>query len=213
MKFVESIKKRAKSVTIVADEKNKMLANLLSDLIAEKQYKTAILTPKQFENNAVTSSDNKVIFLAPSKLYDERVNTITNKQYDKYGMIFGWRVNQCVIGVDVKKVKLEDKDEIQKLFPEEKYIDKEKTFLEKKFGYTAETKVKRKEKKISKKISNAAIVTTLTAPPLARLITTAYVGSKMVKNYTNKKELVEDMRENIIPIFIAKGLVNFMENN
>ena len=213
MKFVESIKKRAKSVTIVADEKNKMLANLLSDLIAEKKYNTAILTPNQFENNAVTSSDNKVIFLAPSKLYDERVNTITNKQYDKYGMIFGWRVNQCVIGVDVKKVKLEDKDEIQKLFPEEKYIDKEKTFLEKKFGYTAETKVKRKEKKISKKISNAAIVTTLTAPPLARLITTAYVGSKMVKNYTNKKELVEDMRENIIPIFIAKGLVNFMENN
>lgn len=213
-------KKKANQVTIVVDNKNSEQGNLLKGLITEKKYKVNIISPSEFEQNAKISSTNKVIYLAPSKQYDNRVN-ITPKIYTEYGMQYGWLANDCIIGVDAKKVNFKDKEKIVNLFPEMKEYSF-KTKKQKKDKTKDKNKNNEKNKGILGSIFNMVRFGSSTPkygwPFIARtpsLLTlsgvSAYLGYKGFKGYKNKKDLIYDMEMYNIYNFVKTDIDSFME--
>lgn len=188
--------KNNKQLTIVVDKKQDAFGMHLLGKISEKGYIANKLTPNKFEENALLTSKNKVIFLGPSKLYND-VREYSEPKYSKYGMEYGWLGNNCFIGVDSKKFKLEDKKEIVEQFPER-------------------VKKKVKEQEDSKRKKKSIFKRSATVFPRISYIDTliwGYYAFKKASEYKNKTDLQKDMWIALIQNFVNDGLDEFMEKD
>lgn len=207
------INNRKNQVTIVVDKKQGPLGQLLFDLITEKNYIVNMLTPKQKEDNPKLSSENKVIYLSGSKLY-KNVRKYTEPINEHYGMEYGWRGNSCFIGVNSKKFKLDDKEEIVKLFPKSIQSRVEK-----------QEHVKEQEESIEDNDENENIMTYIKnisddvfLKPKKKfslnrlnLPGTPQHTYKIIKKIKSKTDLKKEMELAIIYNFVNHGLDEFME--
>lgn len=210
------LNKKKRQVTIIVDKKQNALGERLLGMISEKGYIVNKVTPKTYEENTMISSENKVIHLAPSKLYDD-VRKFNEPQYSKFGMEYGWHGNTCFIGVDSKKFKLEDKDEIVNLFPknvksevqnQENNMIKKKSKFQKK-GNVAGAYI---DGILASAASKVTVVTSsVLSGPLPLLSIGGYYTFRKVSEYKNKAELKEHMELANIQNFVGTGLDEFME--
>lgn len=203
---------RKNQVTLVVDKKQGALGQVLFDLITEKEYVVNILTPEQKSDNPKITSENKVIYLAASKLYNN-VRKYTEPINEQYGMEYGWRGNTCFVGVDSKKFKIGDKEEIVKLFPEKIQLK-----VSKQGKVINKDKDKENQNKYNKFYDFVKDITTfsIVSKPtlgLGTVITKGvpyYTFNKAI-DYKNKTDLKKHMELANIYNFVNSGLDNFME--
>jgi hypothetical protein len=112
-----------KKLLIVCDEKTKVFANQLSQLISSNDdtedeiigskdgtLMASVWEEKHFiANEAQISSDQNILFIGSTKPAKWVIPNITEK-FNQYGIHYGWLGNQAVIYVEDKLLKKEEYD-------------------------------------------------------------------------------------------------------
>jgi hypothetical protein len=112
-----------KKLLIVCDDKSKVFANQLSQLISSNDdaeneiigskdgsVVASVWEEKHFlANEANISSDQNILFIGSTKPSKSVIPNVTEK-FDQYGIHYGWLGNQAVIYVEDKLLKKEEYD-------------------------------------------------------------------------------------------------------
>lgn len=95
---------------VVYAKKNRKNGNYLAMRLSEIGYPTTEWTDEQYLQNMPTlKSTQKIIFFEDSKAVFCSNFTF---DFEKFGMRYGWRANHCVVDVNQKEVRFEDKEKI-----------------------------------------------------------------------------------------------------
>lgn len=95
---------------VVYAKKNRKNGNYLAMRLSEIGYTTTEWTDEQYlQNRPMLKSTQKIVFFEDSKAVFCSNFTF---DFEKFGMRYGWRANQCVVDVNQKKVSLSDMKEI-----------------------------------------------------------------------------------------------------
>ncbi|MBG9989148.1 hypothetical protein HZY88_09215 [Aerococcaceae bacterium DSM 111176] len=219
------INNKKKQVTIVVDEKQDALGKYLIGLLSEKGYLANQVTPEKLKENSVITSQNKVIYLGPSKSYNN-IRKYSEPKYSEYGMEYGWHGNNCFVGVNPKSFKLDDREEIVKLFPEKIKLKVEDDNISKeteknniKDNFTKARARARTGWWITEFLTKTTSASTFVAVPPSRgplgfpylLPIGGYYAFRAASDYKNKKDLESHMKLANIINFVNNGLEEFME--